>query len=584
MTGMSVNDVAAVEDILASLASAGSLPEILARFADKLAKAVSASTCTIFGWNRQGDALTVLASYVAAGADLAERSGDYLWCSFPLADYPAQARLLDDRISRVIHWDEPTLEETEKPFLRPVGLSSLLRLPMLRNQRAIGLIELCAVEGQPYRFGEEDVLLCQMLANQAALVIENAHLREEVESRRLRTRLFHAISEALALEKDYQGITEHVVEFAQRLLDAELVFWIAPAADADRFTVVSCAGRAASNSQSARVPSALLDWSLWKQVVQSKQPMVVPDVTGVAAWNSLGQPAEVHGIRSLAAVPLLSGDETLAVLVACAGRPVAFVPEDVVLLSGVASRAVISIQNVELSAKLEAQYQVLRRISLRMVNAQEEERRHLSRELHDELGQALTALKINLDLARRALPADAPAQVSSRLVEASSLAVSVLEKARSLSLKFHPAILDDLGLVSALRWEVDRYEQRTGQSVDFEADLSDVRLRPELEITIYRVVTEALTNVMRHAQAGHVRVLLRAGDGQIVAGVEDDGVGFDAANWFDSPSERRSLGLIGMRERTGLLGGQLEVVSAPGCGTRVQAVFPVDTGPPSRVE
>jgi signal transduction histidine kinase len=584
MTGMLVNDVAAVEDILASLASAGGLPEILARFAGKLAKAVDASTCAIYEWNRPDDALIVLASYAAVGADLAGHSGDYLRRSFPLADYPTQARLLDDPISRVIHWDEPKIEETERPLLRPVGLSSLLRLPMLSNQRAIGLIELCAVERRPHRFGEEDVLLCQRLANQAALVIENARLREEVESRRLRTRLFHAISEALALEKDYQGIAERVVEFAQRLLDAELVFLIAPTAKADRFVVVSCAGRAALNKQAGRIPSALPDWPLWKQIVQSKQPTVVPDVAGVTAWDSLEQPGEVHGIRSLAAVPVVSGDETLAVLVACAGRPVAFVPEDVVLLSGVASRAVISIQNVELSAKLEAQYQVLRRISLRMVNAQEEERRHLSRELHDELGQALTALKINLDLARRALPADASAQISSRLAEASSLAISVLERARSLSLKFHPAILDDLGLVSALRWEVDRYEQRTGQSVDFEADLSDARLRPELEITIYRVVTEALTNVMRHAQAGHVRVFLRAGGGQIVAGVEDDGVGFDAANWFDLPSERRSLGLIGMRERAGLLGGQLEVVSAPGCGTRGQAVFAVDTGPPSRVE
>jgi signal transduction histidine kinase len=579
---MSVNDVAVVEDILASLAGAGSFPEILANFAEKLAKAVRASTCAIFERNRQGDTLIALVSYAAPGTELAEDTVGHLSRSFPLSNYPAQARVLDDQISRVIDWDDPTIEQTEKPLLRPVGLSSVLRLPMLRNQQSIGLIELCAVEGRSDRFGEQDALLCQILANQAALVIENARLSQKVESQRLRTSLLHAISEALALEKDYQGITDRVVEFARRLVDAGLVFLAAPAADADRLVVVSCAGRAASNGEAIRVPSALLDWPMLNLAMQSKQPIVVPNIADVTGWDSFRQPAEVHGIRSLAAVPVLSGDQTVAVLVACAGQPVAFVPEDVVLLSGVASRAAISIQNVELSAKLEAQYQVLRRISLRMVNAQEEERRHLSRELHDELGQALTALKINLDLARRALPADAPSQVSSSLVEASSLAVSVLERARNLSLKFHPAILDDLGLVSALRWEVDRYEQRTGQSVDFEADLADAKLRPELEITIYRIVTEALTNVMRHAQAGHVRVFLRARDGQVVAGVEDDGVGFDAANWFDLPSERRSLGLIGMRERTGLLGGQLEVTSAPGCGTQVRAVFPVGVdAPPS---
>jgi signal transduction histidine kinase len=584
MTGTSVKDSAIVEDVLASLTNAGSFPEILARFAEKLAKAVNASTCAVLGWNRQTDTVTTLASYVAPEIKLAEGQEAYLSRDIPLANHPAQARVLADPIATIIRRDAFAIEEIERPLLRPIGLESVLRLPMLRSQGAIGLIELCGVEGRPQRFGEEDAFLCQILANQAALVIDNARLSQEVESRRLRTSLFHAVSEALALEKAYQGIADRVVEFAQRLLDAELVFLAAPAVDTEGYMVVSCASRVGSSGEAVQIPSGVLDWPMLSLVVKSKRPIAVPDAGSVTAWDPIGQPAEIHSMRSLAAVPLLSGDRTLAVLVAGARQPFALASEDVVLLSGLASRAVISIQNVELSAKLEAQYQLLRKISLRMVNAQEEERRHLSRELHDELGQALTALKINLDLARRALPTNAPSQVSNGLAEASSLAISVLERARSLSLKFHPAILDDLGLVSALRWEVDRYEQRTGQSVDFEADLGDTRLRPELEITIYRIVTEALTNVMRHAQASHVRVFLWARDGQIVAGVEDDGIGFDAANWFDLPSERRSLGLIGMRERTGLLGGQLEVTSAPGCGTQVRAVFPLDTGAPSRVE
>jgi len=155
--------------------------------------------------------------------------------------------------------------------------------------------------------------------------------------------------------------------------------------------------------------------------------------------------------------------------------------------------------------------------------------------------------------------------------------VQTLETARNLSLELHPTILDDLGLVSALRWEVDRYEQRTGQAVQFKADLGDILLKPELEITIYRIITEALTNAARHAQANHITVQLQVAGQDILVEISDDGVGFDAAKWFGAPRTRQSLGLVSMRERAGLLGGQLDVISRPGEGTRVWAQLPLAT-------
>ena len=157
------------------------------------------------------------------------------------------------------------------------------------------------------------------------------------------------------------------------------------------------------------------------------------------------------------------------------------------------------------------------------------------------------------------------------------MAIQTLETARSLSLELRPSMLDDLGLISALRWEMDRYEQRTGQKISFEADLAGSLLRPELEITLYRIITEALTNVARHAVANHIRVHLRVDKRQVLAEVEDDGVGFDVADLFSSSAKRQSLGLVSMRERAELLGGRLEVISQPGNGTTVRMQCPLLT-------
>jgi signal transduction histidine kinase len=153
--------------------------------------------------------------------------------------------------------------------------------------------------------------------------------------------------------------------------------------------------------------------------------------------------------------------------------------------------------------------------------------------------------------------------------------MQTLETARNMSLALHPALLDDLGLIAALRWEIDRVEQLTGQTIQFETDLADIKLQPELEITIYRIVTEALTNIVRHAQASDIHISLQLENHEISLRVIDNGVGFDVENWLNSPSERKSLGLVSMRERAELLGGRLDLISRPGQGTTVAGTLPV---------
>jgi signal transduction histidine kinase len=189
------------------------------------------------------------------------------------------------------------------------------------------------------------------------------------------------------------------------------------------------------------------------------------------------------------------------------------------------------------------------------MNAQETERRHVSQELHDELGQALTAMRINLDIMGQELPPDFSPAGRNRLTEVSLLVDETLEHARELSHTLRPTMLDEMGLVPTLRWYVNRYAERLGIEVDFEVKDMDERPAAEIETTLYRVVQEALTNIARHAQAGYVRLHLARRQARLLVVIEDNGQGFDGPKSMTAGIDRAGMGLVGMRERVARCGG-----------------------------
>ena len=211
----------------------------------------------------------------------------------------------------------------------------------------------------------------------------------------------------------------------------------------------------------------------------------------------------------------------------------------------------------------------LQQTAAKVLNAQEEERRTIARELHDEVGQALTAIRVELDVAERAIGSTGG---TTPLAEAQSITDGALQTVRNLSQLLHPAALDDLGLPavidSALRGLSRRYNIRgTLHQVDLPA-----RLPREIELAAYRIVQEGLTNVARHARASRCDVRLMQLDGQLVVEVEDDGVGF--IEDMDRPIVSRGLGLVSIKERASRLGGTFSILSRPGAGTRLVVSLP----------
>jgi PAS domain S-box-containing protein len=216
-----------------------------------------------------------------------------------------------------------------------------------------------------------------------------------------------------------------------------------------------------------------------------------------------------------------------------------------------------------------ASRQQLIELSARLVDAQEDERRSLAYELHDEIGQQLTGLNMALEIGAQ-LPVD---QMRDKLREAQRLVADLTGQVRRLSLDLRPPMIDELGLLATLRWHIERYRRQTGVVVDFKYSGLDSALPPRIAIAAYRIVQEGLTNIARHAQIAAALVRMRTSAGQLMITIEDQGCGFDMAA---TPLVGRSVGLVGMHERARLLGGQLTLDSAPGEGTRIRVTLPLD--------
>jgi signal transduction histidine kinase len=216
-------------------------------------------------------------------------------------------------------------------------------------------------------------------------------------------------------------------------------------------------------------------------------------------------------------------------------------------------------------ARLRSTTRQLKALSQRVLEAQEQERRRVAMELHDELGQSLTAIKINLQLSQR-LQAAAPPQLTSETIR---IVEDALQQVRRLATTLRPSMLDDLGLAPALQWMADQTAQRAGFMARFHAPNFAQRLAPEIETACFRITQEALTNITRHAHATTVDLGLERLGEELHLWVQDDGAGFDLAAMQERAQAGGSLGVLGMQERATLLGGELLITSTPTQGTRL---------------
>jgi signal transduction histidine kinase len=292
-----------------------------------------------------------------------------------------------------------------------------------------------------------------------------------------------------------------------------------------------------------------------------------------------------HDVQSGIVAAVRTEDRPYGVLGVYAATPRAFNREDANVVDAIAGVLAEAIKRKEAEAVLRKARDHERRLRERLeaharlvVEAQEAERRRIARELHDEIGQTLTGLKLTLEglerelEARQRLERTPSGELAEGLGRARALVAELMSRVDILSLDLRPAMLDDLGLLPALLWLVGRYYAQTGVRVAIEHSGLERKLEPDVETAAYRIVQEALTNVARHADTGRAWVRCSAGEDSFLIEVTDEGAGFDST--AAAPGTLK-FGLVGMEERARLVGGTLTLTSEPGKGTTVLAKLPL---------
>jgi PAS domain S-box-containing protein len=273
-------------------------------------------------------------------------------------------------------------------------------------------------------------------------------------------------------------------------------------------------------------------------------------------------------------VPLLAQGETQGVIDLFGHHADDFSQDHVTFFATLGQQIGSAVQNARLFDVVLAGQERLQILSRRLVEVQEKERYHIARELHDEVGQILTGLNLSLEM----LPRLPPDKIGTHLEQARAMISELMQIVREMSLQLRPPMLDDLGLLAALLWHIERYTTQTGIQVALQhSGLEQRRFAPEVEITVYRMVQEALTNVARYADVGDAAVRLWVQSDELGVQIEDQGRGFDPVEIL---SRHTSSGLSGMRERSLLLGGELAIEAAPGEGCRLTVVLPLNEQEP----
>jgi signal transduction histidine kinase len=432
-------------------------------------------------------------------------------------------------------------------------MRTFLGVPVLLRGVAYGNLYLTEkADGTDFTAEDEEVVT--LLAAQAAVAIENARLYESATRWLAQLESLTEVGNALAGETELVPLLELIASRLRDLIGAELVLITLPTVGGE-LRIEAAVGAAAEG-----LAGSFLTRS------GSKSGRVLERRRSERVDSTLDDPEvdqEISrriGMRSGLFVPMIVGDRPIGVIAAHNKRrpDPRFTDEDLRIAETFAARAAVAVDLADRVAR-----DALRRV----VEGQELERRRLARELHDETGQALTSILLGLkrveDAKTREDARDAAAQLRGEIV-------MTLQSVRRLAVELRPKALDDFGLVPALERLAEAFGGDSGIAIDVEANLDEPRLPPEVETALYRIAQEALTNVAKHAEAEHVSVVVTRRDGLVTVLVEDDGRGFGATG-----DDSAGLGLVGMKERVGLLGGRLAIESTEGSGTTIVAEVPL---------
>jgi signal transduction histidine kinase len=534
--------------------SGGQLEQMLERLANRVVETLQAEGCYISLWDPNRKILT---PYTACGPDAS---------AFLDPSSPPAASTLDEsafNAGRPLQtWKAAPggLAQSSVGAFLP-NRPRIIILPLQIGQRKLGVIHIEHAQPHPF-LSQNDWSLWEEIASQITLAITNILAIEQEKKRRQEAELLQQATIAIASSLELEEVLSQILTNLEQVVpfDSAAICLI----EDECLRIAALGG---SEFHSRQVGDTITHSAGLFSLLESAQaPVCLADAQehpNYEDWSQDGQ----NAIHAWMGVPLIAGDNPIGYLLLNSRERDVYTPDHTRMAQAFARQAAMAIEKARLFEQVRNGRERLHALSKKLVEIQENERRFIAHELHDEIGQELTGLQFILEMAKEG-PKNSRLEAVN---EAQRLVTGLMSQVRELSLNLHPTMIDDLGLLPALNTHFARFQQKTGIQVHFAHQNLGWRFPAEVEVSAFRVVQEALTNTARYARVKELLVNIDADPSSLRIEVSDQGQGFDTQILQDSS---RSFGISGMRERTELSGGKFELISAPGQGTQVIAVFP----------
>jgi signal transduction histidine kinase len=439
-------------------------------------------------------------------------------------------------------------------------------------------------------FSPDEISLAQTIANQVGVAIQNTLLIEDLKKKH---RQIGEQSKVLERQYQEQAILTKISQELSQILDLDRVLQVATRQAAEALQVDRCAVCLAfpkeayveirsiyskggkSVAQPLGRKFCLGDYPLGKRMRRKAEAVVIPDAGRLSRKNDPGGYLRTVGVKSVLVFPMLHGKKLVGIFsLSTIKKFRTFSSEEIRLGQTIANQVAVAVENARLLDLVKKSEGDLKVLAAQLINVQEDKGKKIAQELHDEVGQMLFAMKLNLDVIKKNLPADSKRleDMEDRLSDTESLLAQTIDYIRNLTTDLRPSMLDDFGLVPALKWHIENFSKRTNIRVGLQTKHLKGRFPTEVETTFYRILQEALTNVAKHAQATEVTVQLSREGDSLSLSVEDNGKGFDAKK-ITFPKDR--LGLFSIEERVKLLNGEFDISSEANKGTKLNVKIPL---------
>jgi signal transduction histidine kinase len=576
-------------NISKSLFQTLNLQELFNLITQKTCEVLKIDRCSISTFDQERKQATIRSIYYFKDNRLSYKGKHdplYVGMKYSICEVPQVYKLLrKGRIFLAENILSAQLTPKARKHILDIGAKTILAIPIFIDGKLSGILSVSTIKNI-HMFNDSEIKICQTIANLASLSLKNVKLMQNLQEKSAQIQkqaevlekqfkeqtilleISKALSQTLDLKKLFSLVTQKTVE----LLGVDRAVAMLIDQNTGDHLLFTHFSRVKHLPELENYPKSVEDFPYIIERIKTRQIFSVSDVAKSSLSSREKKYFRKRSIKSVLSIAFILEGKLLGVLALNSiTKKYEFTEPEIKLAQAIANQLSVAIENSRLLELSKKHSKELEKLSLRIINAQEDERKNLAGKLHDVIAQDLTAIKFDLKMCQHTLP-EQYSPIREKLEECENLVTQSLENVRNITSDLRPPILDHFGLVSTIRWYIDSFQSRTNLKIKVKMPKLNYKFPPEFETTIYRIIQEGLTNVVKHSQAKRASVSLYKKGNYVRIIIQDNGVGFELENL----PHVHGFGLFKLKENTELLGGKFKIISNKGRGTKFDITLPCE--------